>query len=208
MKTLIIRDDAAAAARIILQGGLVAVPTETVYGLAANGLDETAVEKIYAVKGRPERKPISLFVSDMDNARLFCRDIPPAAEKLAERFWPGPLTMVLKRRENVPAIVTAGGDCVGLRCPDNAFVLAMLRLAGVPVTGTSANLSGQPDAVTFAEAMAYLDGKVDGAVDGGRCPGGVPSTVVDMTLPVPRILRLGAIGAVEIEAVTGERVSL
>jgi len=203
MKTLVLRNTIDGAAEIIRRGGLAVVPTETVYGLAGNGLDAAVVEKLYEAKGRPANKPISLFVSDMRDAERFCRDIPAAAYALAEKFWPGPLTMVLRRRENVPDILTSGGDTVGVRCPDSALTLALLRECGVPLTGTSANLSGKPNAVTFGEALACFDGAVECAVDGGDCPGGVPSTVIDMTAEPPRILRPGGLPREEIEAVIG-----
>ena len=191
--------DIAQAAEVIKSDGLVAVPTETVYGLAANGLSERAVEKLYEAKGRPETKPISLFVADMKDAEHFCREIPEEAYALGEKFWPGPLTMVLKRRENVPDITAAGGNTVGVRCPDNVLTLELLRLSGVPLTGTSANISGMPNANSIDEVMAYFDGKIDCAIDGGKCTGGVPSTVVDMTGPEVKILRRGAISSEDIQ---------
>lgn len=200
MKTRILyADGIAEAADAIINGELVAVPTETVYGLAANGLSEKAVEKLYEVKGRPEKKPISLFVADMKDAEKFCRDIPAAAYVLGKKFWPGPLTMVLKRGELVPNITAAGGDTVGVRCPDNPLTLELLKRSGLPLTGTSANLSGQPNANDIDEVMAYFDGKIEYAIDGGRCTGGVPSTVVDMTSDEPKILRQGAVSYEDIE---------
>ena len=191
------------AADILQRGGVAAVPTETVYGLAANGLDETAVLKIFEAKGRPENKPISLFVTDIQAAESFCRDIPDAAYKLAERFWPGPLTMILKRRENVPDAITAGGDTVGIRVPDHALTLALLEKTGLPLTGTSANLSGEESAMSGEEALQIFDGKIDGVVDGGACTGGVPSTIVDMTCEPPRILRQGGITREALEKASG-----
>ena len=191
------------AAEILQNGGVAAVPTETVYGLAANGLDETAVLKIFAAKGRPENKPISLFVPDMKAAESFCRNIPDAAYKLAEKFWPGPLTMILWRRENVPDVITAGGGTVGVRVPDNALTLALLEKTGLPLTGTSANLSGEESAMSGEEALQIFSGKIDGVVDGGACTGGVPSTIVDMTCEPPRVLRQGGIPREELEKAIG-----
>jgi L-threonylcarbamoyladenylate synthase len=187
------------ASEIIKKGGVVAVPTETIYGLSANGLDPKAIEKIYEAKGRPETKPISLFVENMTGAENFCRDIPDEAYILANKFWPGPLTMIFKRKSNVPDILTAGGDTVGIRCPDNPLTVKLLELTGLPLTGTSANLSGQPNANDINEVMAYFDGKIEGAVDGGKCGGGVPSTVLDMTRKVPKILRAGGVSKEKIE---------
>ena len=139
MKTRIFTDDFGEAAMIIKNGGLVAVPTETVYGLACNGLDECAVKEIYEVKGRPAVKPLSLMVPDKEAMKKYCEDVPPQAEYLADKFWPGPLTIVLKSRAVVPDIVRAGGKTVGLRCPDHPMTLKTLRAAGVPFAAPSAN---------------------------------------------------------------------
>jgi L-threonylcarbamoyladenylate synthase len=204
VKTLITKSNIDAVANIILSGGVAAVPTETVYGLAVNALDVSAVERLYEVKGRPETKPISLFVSGMADAESFCQDIPEGAYKLAERFWSGPLTIVLKRKPIVPDIITAGGDTVAVRSPKNDFVLGLLKKLRLPLTGTSANLSGMPSAVSFEDTLKYFDGKIDCAVDGGVCPGGIPSTIVDMTGEIPKILRAGGIEKAEIEALLGQ----
>ncbi len=204
MTTLLITDDnMAPAAGIIQNGGLVGVPTETVYGLAANGLDASAVEKIYAVKGRPETKPISLLVTGMGDAEMFCRDIPDLAYRLAERFWPGPLTMVLRKKENVPDIVTAGGDTVGVRCPDHAKTLGLIGLAGVPLAAPSANLSGGPSPKSAADVLKVFDGKIDAVIDGGPCTVGIESTILDLTSKPPRILRQGGLPAEAIKGVLG-----
>ena len=186
------------AAAILRAGGLAAVPTETVYGLAADALSQRAVEKIFAAKGRPENKPVSIFVTGMEMAERFCRDIPAGAYRLAEAFWPGPLTMILRRRECVPDAVTAGGEGVGVRVPDHAAALELLRRSGLPLTGTSANLSGQAPARTGAEAFAVFNGRIDCVLD-GEAPGGVPSTVVDLTGNIAKIVRLGAISREELE---------
>ena len=193
------------AAAILRDGGVAAVPTETVYGLAANALSGEAVEKIFAAKGRPEHKPVSIFVTGMEMAERFCRDIPGGAYRLAEAFWPGPLTVILRRRENVPDAVTAGGGGVGVRVPDHETALALLRLTDLPLTGTSANLSGQAPTRTGAEAFSIFKGRIDCVVD-GEAPGGVPSTVVDLTGERAKILRFGAISAQALEKVLGEVV--
>jgi len=207
LKTLIITDDnMAPAAEIIKNGGLVAVPTETVYGLAANGLDEDAVRKIYEVKNRPGTKPVSLLVSGMADAEKFCRVIPDAAYLLAEEFWPGPLTIVLRKKPGVPDIVTAGGDTVGVRCPDHVKTLSLIRLAGVPLAAPSANLSGQPSPKDLDGVLKVFDGKIECAVDGGRCAVGTESTVVDLTSGRPRILRQGGLGRDKIENVLNRRL--
>lgn len=207
MNTLFITDnDMTPAAAILKSGGLVAVPTETVYGLAANGLDGAAVEKIYQVKNRPEKKPISLLVSGMDDVRRFCRDIPEDAYILAEAFWPGPLTMVLWKDEIVPDIVTAGGDTVGVRCPDHPKALALIRLAGVPLAAPSANISGQPSPKAVAEVMRVFDGKIGAAIDGGPCAVGIESTVLDLTSVPLVILRQGGLPKEAIEGALKKKV--
>ncbi len=128
------------AAEILKKDGVLAVPTDTIYGLAANGLSEKAIDKVYEAKNRPETKPISLFVRSMREAESFCLNIPESAYKLARLFWPGPLTMIFKAGVKVPRLLTAGGDTVGVRCPDNELTLELLRLTKLPLTGTSANL--------------------------------------------------------------------
>lgn len=200
MNTLIITDNnMTPAAWIIKNGGLVAVPTETVYGLAANGLDGCAVEKIYDVKNRPETKPISLLVAGMADVEKFCRAIPESAYVLAEKFWPGPLTIVLKKSGLVPEIVTAGGDTVGVRCPDHPKTLELIRLAGVPLAAPSANISGEPSPKNVMDVLSVFGGKIDAAIDGGACAVGIESTIVDMTVTPPRILRQGGLAREVIE---------
>ena len=207
MKTLILsRDEIEAAAEIIADGGVVAAPTETVYGLCADGLDERAIRRIFEAKGRPEDKPISLFVTDMEAAEELCEDIPEEAYALADRFWPGPLTMIFRKSEAVPELLTAGGDTVGVRCPDNEITIRLLESCGVPLTGTSANLSGEPNASTADEVLDYFAGKIGAVLLGDRAGGGVPSTVLDMTGETPKILREGGITAYELEAVIGRPV--
>ncbi len=186
---------------MILSGGVAAVPTETVYGLAANALDAAAVERVFEGKGRPDGKPVSLFVSDITMAERFCEDVPEAAYRLAERFWPGPLTLILKRRPIVPDAVTAGGATVGVRCPDNPLTLALVREAGVPLTGTSANRSGEPDALDVSDVLHAFDGRIDCVIDGGPARDGVPSTVLDLTVSPPRLLRQGGVSREALEAV-------
>ena len=186
------------AASLLQAGQLVAVPTETVYGLAGNGLDEQAVEAIYEVKGRPQVKPLSLMVPDADAMERCCREVPPQAHALAKRFWPGPLTIVLRSRDLVPAIVRAGGDTVGLRCPDHAMTLELLRLAGIPFAAPSANPSGEPSPKTAEEVKAYFAGKIAAIVDGGPCGLGRESTILDMSQKPFRILRQGALPAEDI----------
>lgn len=193
MKTERITTDIERAAAIIRAGGLVAVPTETVYGLAGNGLDEAAVRKLYEVKGRPEVKPLSLMVSGAEAMERYCANVPAAAYRLAGRFWPGPLTIVLPAKDVVPDIVRAGGDTVGLRCPDSEKTLALLRRADVPLAAPSANPSGQPSPKTAGEVAAYFDGAIDAILDGGACELGTESTIVSLDGASLRILRQGAL---------------
>lgn len=200
MKTIIVTDgDMTHPAGIIRSGGLVAVPTETVYGLAGNGLSEAAVSEIYRVKGRPERKPISLLVLGLEQAELFCESVPETAVKLAKAFWPGPLTMVLRRNDNVPDIVVSGGKTVGVRCPDHKLTLELIRLAGVPLAAPSANISGEESPQSAEAVLTYFDGKIDCVIDGGICAVGVESTIVDLTVDPPKILRQGGLSAEAIE---------
>ena len=196
METIIIKDELTEAAEILRRGGLVGVPTETVYGLAGNGLDAEAVRRIYEVKGRPERKPLALMVPDAEAMPLYCRDVPAAAKELARRFWPGPLSIVLKAdTELVPDIVRAGGDTVSLRCPDHPLTLEALRLAGLPFAAPSANPSGQPSPKTAQEVYAYFSGQIEAVIDGGPCGLGRESTILDMSGTPYRILRQGALPA-------------
>ena len=194
----------AEAAAVLREGGLVAFPTETVYGLGANGLDPEAVEHIFQAKGRPQDNPLILHVPDDSWLDRYCQDIPPTAYELTRRFWPGPLTLILPRRGIVPDVVTAGMDTVGMRCPDHPVTRAILELADVPVAAPSANTSGKPSPTTAAHVLADMDGKIDAVVDGGPCSVGVESTIVDLTEEIPTILRPGYISLEMVQAVLGE----
>lgn len=183
---------------IMRGGGLVAVPTETVYGLAGNGLDEKAVAEIYEVKGRPELKPLSLMVHDAASMERYCENVPPQAYTLAKKFWPGPLTIVMKAKPCVPEIVRAGGETVGLRCPDHPLTLELLEKSGVPFAAPSANPSGEPSPKNADSVLKYFDGKIDAVLDGGECGIGCESTLIDLSRTPYRILRQGALPADEI----------
>lgn len=198
------RDQVCAAAEILRGGGLVGIPTETVYGLGANGLNESAVRAIFEAKGRPQDNPLILHVGGADWLERFCRDIPAAAYTLAERFWPGPLTMILKRRENVPNVTTGGLDTVGMRCPDHPVTLAIIEAAGVPIAAPSGNLSGRPSPTCARHMIEDMEGHIDGIVDGGACGVGVESTIIDLTVAPPRLLRPGGLPLEELQAVLGE----
>lgn len=183
---------------IMRGGGLVAVPTETVYGLAGNGLDEKAVAEIYEIKGRPEVKPLSLMVHDAASMERYCENVPPQAYTLAKKFWPGPLTIVMKAKPCVPEIVRAGGETVGLRCPDHPLTLELLEKSGVPFAAPSANPSGEPSPKNADSVLKYFDGKIDAMLDGGECGIGCESTLIDLSRTPYRILRQGALPADEI----------
>ena len=189
----------AIAADLIKRGELVAIPTETVYGLGANGLDEAAVAKIFEAKGRPQDNPLILHIWDASQMELFCHDIPRAAYDLAERFWPGPLTIVLPARDNVPRRTTGGLSTVALRCPDNAVTRKIIELSGVPIAAPSANISGKPSTTTAEHVLHDHDGKIPLIVDGGPCRVGVESTIVDLTEERPRLLRPGGIGPEQLQ---------
>ena len=199
MKTTIITDDDLSyAVEVLKNGGLVAVPTDTVYGLAGNGLSAGTVERIYEVKDRPSIKPIILLVSDMSVAEKVCTEIPEAARRLAEKFWPGPLSFILGKGDIVPDIVAAGGKTVGVRCPNHPKTLELLRLAGVPAAAPSANISGLPSPKSAEETLKYFDGIIECVIDGGVCALGFESTVIDLTVEPFKILRHGALSEDEI----------
>lgn len=189
------------AAQLLRAGEVVALPTETVYGLAANALDEHAVAKIFAAKGRPAHNPIIVHVADAETARACARQWPAAAEKLAQAFWPGPLTLVLPRASIIPPVVAAGGDTVGLRWPAHPFMQAVIRACGFPLAAPSANLSNQISPTNAAHVQAQLDGKIPLIVDGGQSQVGIESTVVDLTVSPLRVLRPGMVHAQAIAAV-------
>ncbi|MEG1879122.1 MAG: L-threonylcarbamoyladenylate synthase [Pseudoflavonifractor sp.] len=193
-----------AAAEILKGGGLLGIPTETVYGLGANGLDPVAVARIFAAKGRPQDNPLILHIPSADRLERYCRDIPPEAYRLADCFWPGPMTMILWRKPLVPDVVTAGLETVGMRCPDHAVCRAILAAADLPVAAPSGNTSGRPSPTTAAHMLDDMDGKIDGIVDGGPCTVGVESTIIDLTLKPPRLLRPGGITLEQLQAVLGE----
>lgn len=201
MKTTVITsDNLSYAAEVILRGGLVAIPTDTIYGLAGNSLDAGAVAKIYEVKNRPAVKALILLVPGLEAAETVCAEIPEAARLLAKAFWPGPLSIVLPRRDTVPDIVTAGGDTIGVRCPGHAKALELLRLTGVPLAAPSANFSGMPSPKTAEEVLQYFDGKIDCVIDGGKCALGLESTIVDLTSVPFRVVRQGALPEEEIRS--------
>ena len=198
MNTKRLTNELDAAAEILRSGGLVAVPTETVYGLAGNGLDPTAVEKIYEVKGRPPVKPLALMVSGPEAMDDYADGVPVQARILARRFWPGPLSIVLHARSVVPEIVRAGGETVSLRCPAHPLTLSLLHEAGIPFAAPSANPSGSPSPRSADEVLRYFDGRIEAVLDGGASEIGIESTLIDLTEAPYRILRRGALSEEEI----------
>lgn len=214
MKTTYIKIDPAApdeaamreAAECIRRGGLVAFPTETVYGLGADSFNSAAVKKIYEAKGRPSDNPLISHIADMTEALRLAEFIPADAQKLMDAYWGGPLTIILKRRQDVPSVISAGLDTVSIRMPSHPVANMLIRLAGTPIAAPSANLSGSPSPTTFEHCRADMDGRVDMIIDGGSSSIGVESTVVDMTGEVPVILRPGAVTLEDIVAVCGKGI--
>lgn len=208
MNTERLAENTERAAELLRAGGIVAVPTETVYGLAVNALDEAAVARLYAVKGRPAVKPLSLMVPGASAIGEYCRDVPAAAKRLAAKFWPGPLTLVFKSRKREASVVRAGGNTVGLRCPDHPLTAALLRRCGVPLAVPSANLSERAPARTAAEVLDVFDGMIDGVLDGGESSLGAASTVFDVSETPYRVLRAGALGEAELFAALRETLTI
>ena len=194
----------AEAAAILRRGGLLGIPTETVYGLGADALNEDAVRRIFEAKGRPQDNPLIIHVPSADWLARYCRDVPDAAYRLAARFWPGPLTMILPRRDIVPLRTTGGLETVGVRCPDHPVTLAIIEAAGVPIAAPSGNTSGRPSPTTAGHMMEDMLGKIEGIVDGGPCTVGVESTILDLTVQPPRLLRPGGLPLEALEQVLGE----
>ncbi|MDD6571621.1 MAG: L-threonylcarbamoyladenylate synthase [Thermoflexaceae bacterium] len=191
------------ASEILNRGGLVAFPTETVYGLGGNALDGEAAAKIYAAKGRPSDNPLIIHIADIDALKVLCSEIPPLAYSLAEHFWPGPLTMIMKKTEIVPHATTGGLDTVAVRMPNNRTALELIRRSGVYVAAPSANLSGRPSPTKAEHVRQDMDGRIDMIIDGGNGDIGIESTIIDLTDKVPVILRPGYITKEMLEAVIG-----
>ncbi|MBA4018236.1 MAG: threonylcarbamoyl-AMP synthase [Pirellula sp.] len=215
MKTVCLRihDDASLAeavdraAKTLRDGGVVAFPTETVYGLGANALDAGAVARIFAAKGRPSNNPLIVHTNSVEGARRLCATWPEPAAKLAEEFWPGPLTMVLPKAECIPSIVTAGGPTVALRMPRHPVARALIEATQLPLAAPSANLSTRISAVRAEHVLRMLDGRIEMVLDGGQTPGGLESTVVDLTSDIPRLLRPGLLDSAALEAVLGRKLA-
>jgi L-threonylcarbamoyladenylate synthase len=195
------RKAAQIAATLLKAGEVIALPTETVYGLAANALDEGAVAKIFQVKGRPSNNPIIVHVAGVEMVKRCVKDFSPLAEKLAKAFWPGPLTMVLPKSEQVPSIVTAGGKTVGVRWPSHPFIQAVIRECDFPLAAPSANLSEHISPTNAEHVRKQLGGKIPLIVDGGQAQVGIESTVLDLSVSPAQILRPGMIHAESLMAI-------
>jgi len=192
------------AARLLRDGEVVAFPTETVYGLGANALSNESVEKIFLAKGRPSDNPLIVHIGDKAQLSAVVQHVPEKGNRLMEAFWPGPLTIILPKTDRVASSVTAGLDSVGVRMPDHPLALALIREAGVPIAAPSANRSGRPSPTTADHVMTDLNGRVAGVLDGGPTGVGVESTVIDVTVDPPVILRPGGVTKEQLEAVIGQ----
>src|SRR4051812_40352134 len=200
-KTIVIHVDPSApdaaaigrAAEVLLRGGLVAFPTETVYGLGANARDAAAVQRIFVAKGRPASDPLIVHIAALDQLDSVAKNVPALAHSLAQAFWPGPLTLVLQRRSAILATVSAGRDTVAVRIPDHAVPLALARAAGVPIAAPSANMFTRPSPTAAAHVLEDLHGRIDLLLDGGTTPIGLESTVLDLTGAQPALLRPGGV---------------
>ena len=196
------------AAELLKSGGVVAFPTETVYGLGANALDPEAVAKIFQAKGRPSDNPLIVHIARASNIGELTPTLTPKIIRIIDNFWPGPLTIVVPKKSSVPDITTGGLDTVAIRMPDNAAALELIKKAGCPVAAPSANISGSPSPTKAEHVIADLDGKIDAILVGSDCRVGIESTVLDLTGDVPTILRPGIITAENIEAVIGGKVAM
>ena len=192
------------AAELIRAGEVVGMPTETVYGLAANALNGEAVKKIFLAKGRPQDNPLIVHIADFDQIYDLCPAVPPQAKLLADAFWPGPLTMIVPKGDCIPDEVSCGLDTVGIRLPSHPMARALIHESGVPLAAPSANTSGRPSTTTAAHVMHDMDGKIAAVLDGGACGVGVESTVITLALERPRLLRPGGITLEQLRSVLGE----
>ena len=195
--------DVARAAEILRQGGIVAFPTETVYGLGAHALDSTAVARVFEAKGRPWFDPLIVHIADRSQVATLAADFPPVAMKLADRFWPGPLSIVVPKTPEVPDLVTSGLPEVAIRCPDHPVARELLRISGLPLAGPSANLFGRISPTTAAHVAEQLGERIDYILDGGPCRVGVESTVLHISREGVRLLRPGGVPLEDIESLVG-----
>lgn len=197
-----------AAAEVIKEGGLIAFPTETVYGLGADALNAEAVGKVYAAKGRPSDNPMIVHISSKNDMTKLTSCITEDMQKLMDAFWPGPLTMVVTALDIIPKVTTGGLDTVGIRMPSEPVAAKLITASETPIAAPSANLSGKPSPTTYQHVVDDLDGRIDGIIAGGSCKAGIESTVVDMTEETPVILRPGIITAEDLSKVLGKQVEI
>jgi L-threonylcarbamoyladenylate synthase len=181
------------AVALLKKGGVIAFPTETLYGLGADARNEAAIEKIFGIKGRDFKNPILVVIGDARHLESFAGEVPDEARRLMERFWPGPLTIVFRAAPSVSPKLTAGSGKIGIRLTSHPVAMEISKRLGGPVTATSANLSGAPECSSALEVLSQLEGKLDGVIDGGHTPGGKGSTIVDVTVYPPKVLREGMI---------------
>ena len=193
------------AVAALKRGEVVVLPTDTVYGLGAHGLMAAAIGRLYSLKGREHQKAIALLLARGEDLTTVAVDVPEMAWRLAERFWPGPVTLVLPKAKLLPDVLTGGGPSVAVRVPNHAVTRRLIGMLGAPLAATSANLSGQPEAATAKEALGAFGDQVRLYLDGGRCPGGVPSTVVDLTVDPPLIRRRGPLSS-EVEGLLASKL--
>lgn len=191
------------ALAVLRRGGIIAFPTETVYGLGADAMNPSAVQRVFEVKGRPPTNPLIVHVASIDRARAFAKNLPPIAFQLAEHFWPGPLTIVVEAHDSVPRVVTGGLDTVALRVPKQEFTLRLLESFGGGIVGPSANISGRPSPTLAEHVLEDFEGKIDLILDAGQTHVGLESTVLDITVEPPVILRLGGVTKDELISVIG-----
>ena len=201
MKNKLNYDKLKEPAQIIKKGGIVIFPTETVYGIGTNGLDENAIKKLYEVKQRPLNKPISLLVNNIEMVEKIAKNITEVEYKLMERFFPGPLTIILEKRDIVPDILTSNTNTVGIRMPSGEIAKKLIEFAGVPIATSSSNISGKPSGTNITDIKKDFEGKVNCFIDNGESELGVPSTVIRIIDNIPHILRQGAISEEEIRKV-------
>lgn len=194
------------AAAILKKGGIVGIPTETVYGLAANALDGAAVAKIFEAKGRPQDNPLIVHIAELSELDDLVAFVPPVVYDLADAFWPGPLTIILDKSPLIPDEVTTGLDTVAIRMPSHPVARQIIKAAGVPLAAPSANTSGKPSPTTARHVMDDMDGKIDAVVDGGACEVGVESTVITLATRKPKLLRPGRVTPDELEEVLGDEL--
>lgn len=200
-------ENARIAGEILKNGGLVAIPTETVYGLGANAFDERAVKNIFKAKGRPSDNPLIVHVAEYETVEKIVTTVPEKAKKLMEAFWPGPISIIMKKSALIPDAVSAGLDTVAVRMPSHPVALDIIKASGVAVAAPSANTSGRPSPTEARHVLFDIDGKIDAVADGGKCRVGIESTVIDATADVPVILRPGQITANMIRQVIGDVIS-